>query len=313
LTISLKRPLLANNILEIIGFTPLVRLNRLPSDRSAEVLLKLEFMNPMFSVKDRIAYSMLKVAEEAGTIQPGKTVIIEPTSGNTGIGLAMATAVMGYRLILTMPDTMSMERRRVLKAMGAELILTPEIRGMSAAIKKAKELLAEHENSFMPQQFENPANPEIHRKTTALEILEATEGRLDCFVAGIGTGGTITGVGEVLKKQIEHVEVVGVEPANSPVLSGGPPGPHEIQGIGAGFVPPVLNRKVIDEIVQVKYDDARDTARKLARQEGIFVGISSGAICWAALQIARRLGVNRRLVAVVCDSGERYLSHEVYS
>ena len=313
MTISLKRPLLANNILEIIGFTPLVRLNRLPSDGSAEVLLKLEFMNPMFSVKDRIAYSMLKVAEEAGTIQPGKTVIIEPTSGNTGIGLAMATAVMGYRLILTMPDTMSMERRRVLKAMGAELILTPEIQGMSAAIKKAKELLAEHENSFMPQQFENPANPEIHRKTTALEILEATEGRLDCFVAGIGTGGTITGVGEVLKKQIGHVEVVGVEPANSPVLSGGPPGPHEIQGIGAGFIPPVLNRVIIDEIVQVKYDDARDTARKLARQEGIFVGISSGAICWAALQIARRLGVNRRLVAVVCDSGERYLSHEVYS
>lgn len=310
---SLQRPLLANNILELIGFTPLVRLNRLPADGSAEILLKLEFMNPMFSVKDRIAYSMLKAAEEAGTIQPGKTVIIEPTSGNTGIGLAMATAVMGYRLILTMPDTMSMERRRVLKAMGAELILTPEIRGMTAAIKRAEELLAEHENSFMPQQFENPANPRIHRETTALEILEATEGRLDCFVAGIGTGGTITGVGEVLKEQIGNVEVVGVEPANSPVLSGGLPGPHEIQGIGAGFVPPILNRRVIDEIIQVKYDDARDTARKLARQEGIFVGISSGAICWTALQIGRKLGADRRLVAVVCDSGERYLSHELYS
>ncbi|MDA2938048.1 cysteine synthase A [Acidobacteria bacterium AH-259-A15] len=308
-----QRPLLANNILELIGFTPLVRLNRLPVNDSAEVFLKLESLNPMFSVKDRIAYAMLKKAQEEGKIWPGKTVIIEPTSGNTGIGLAMAAAVMGYRLILTMPDTMSIERRRVLRAMGAELVLTPEIRGMSAAIKKAEELLQEHSDAYMPQQFENPANPEIHRQTTAMEILEATEGRLNCFVAGVGTGGTITGVGEVLKKEIEGVQIIGVEPADSPVLSGGSPAPHEIQGIGAGFVPSVLNRDIIDEIIQVEYVDACQTTRRLARQEGIFAGISSGAICWAALQVAKKLGKGSRVVAIVCDLGERYLSHQVYS
>ncbi|MFQ5929383.1 MAG: cysteine synthase A [Acidobacteriota bacterium] len=308
-----QRPLLANNILELIGFTPLVRLNRLPVNDSAEVFLKLESLNPMFSVKDRIAYAMLKKAQEEGKIWPGKTVIIEPTSGNTGIGLAMAAAVMGYRLILTMPDTMSIERRRVLRAMGAELVLTPEIRGMSAAIKKAEELLQEHSDAYMPQQFENPANPEIHRQTTAMEILEATEGRLNCFVAGVGTGGTITGVGEVLKKEIEGVQIIGVEPADSPVLSGGSPAPHEIQGIGAGFVPSVLNRDIIDEIIQVEYVDACQTTRRLARYEGIFAGISSGAICWAALQVAKKLGKGGRVVAIVCDLGERYLSHQVYS
>lgn len=308
-----QRPLLANNILELIGYTPLVRLNRLPDGNSAEVLLKLESLNPMFSVKDRIAYAMLREAEKKRDIRPGKTVIIEPTSGNTGIGLAMVAAVMGYKLILTMPDTMSIERRRILKAMGAELVLTPEIRGMEAAIKKAEELLQSYPDAYMPQQFENSANPQVHRQTTAIEILEATQGRLDCFVAGVGTGGTVTGVGEVLKEKLKAVQVVAVEPADSPVLSGGQPGPHELQGIGAGFVPPVLNRDVIDEILQVEYGDACQTTRMLARQEGIFTGISSGAICWAALQVAKQLGSGRRVVAILCDLGERYLSHPVYS
>lgn len=307
------RPLLANNVLELIGYTPLVRVNRLSDGDSAEILLKLEGLNPMFSVKDRIAYAMLKQAEEEGKITPGKTVIIEPTSGNTGIGLAMAAAVMGYRLILTMPDTMSIERRRVLAAMGAELVLTPEIKGMTAAVQRAEELIKQYDDAYMPQQFKNPANPEIHRRTTAVEILEATEGRLDCFVAGIGTGGTITGVGEVLKRELKQVLIVGVEPAESSVLSGGPPGPSRIQGIGAGFVPEVLNRDIIDDIVCVEYEDACQTARNLARREGVFVGISSGAICWAALQVAKKLGPGRRIVAVMPDLGERYLSHEVYA
>lgn len=307
------RPLLANNVLELIGYTPLVRVNRLSDGDSAEILLKLEGLNPMFSVKDRIAYAMLKKAEEEGKITPGKTVIIEPTSGNTGIGLAMAAAVMGYRLILTMPDTMSIERRRVLAAMGAELVLTPEVNGMMAAVERAEELVRQYGDAYMPQQFKNPANPEIHRRTTAVEILEATEGRLDCFVAGIGTGGTITGVGEVLKRELKQVLIIGVEPAESPVLSGGSPGPSRIQGIGAGFVPEVLNREIIDEIICVEYEDACQTARNLARQEGVFVGISSGATCWAALQVAKKLGAGRRIVAVMPDLGERYLSHEVYS
>ena len=308
-----QRPCLANNILELIGNTPLVRLNRLPKRESAEVLLKLESLNPMFSVKDRIGYAMLQDAERAGKILPGKTVIIEPTSGNTGIGLAMAAAVMGYQLILTMPDTMSVERRRILRAMGAELVLTPEVRGMGAAIEKAKELLEEYPDAYMPQQFENAANPEIHRRTTAVEILQATEGRLDCFVAGVGTGGTITGVGEVLKKQLQNVCIVAVEPADSPVLSGGAPGPHQIQGIGAGFVPPVLNLSIIDETMQVQYSDACRTTRRLAREEGIFTGISSGAICWAALEMAAKLGSGKRIVTIACDLGERYLSHPVFS
>mgnify|MGYP001251790790 FL=1 len=275
----IQRPCLANNILELIGNTPLVRLNHLPEKNSAEVLLKLESLNPMFSVKDRIAYAMLQEAEKSGEIHAGKTVIIEPTSGNTGIGLAMVAAVMGYQLILTMPDTMSMERRRILRAMGAKLVLTPEVQGMGAAIEKAKELLKKYPDSYMPQQFENPANPEIHRRTTAVEILQATEGHLDCFVAGVGTGGTITGVGEVLKKQLKEVCIVAVEPADSAVLSGQKPGPHELQGIGAGFIPPVLNLDIIDEIIQVQYSDASQTTRRLAREEGIFTGISSGAIC----------------------------------
>ena len=308
-----QRPLIANSVLELIGNTPLVRVNRLNKPPSAEVLLKLESLNPMFSVKDRIAYAMLKKAEEEGKIRPGKTVIIEPTSGNTGIGLAMASAVMGYRLILTMPDTMSLERRRVLTAMGAELILTPEVQGMGAAIEKAEELVSEFADGYMPQQFENPANPAIHRTTTAVEILEATEGRLDCFVAGVGTGGTITGVGEVLKEELDEVLIVAVEPSDSPVLSGGIAGPHELQGIGAGFVPPVLNRDVIDEIICVDFEDAQRTTRQLARQESIFTGISSGSICWAALQLAQRLGKGRRVVAMVCDLGERYLSHPVFA
>ena len=308
-----RRPLIANNVLELIGNTPLVRINHLVDQHSAEILLKLESLNPMFSVKDRIAYAMLKRAEDEGRIRPGKTIIVEPTSGNTGIGLAMAAAVMGYRLILTMPDTMSLERRRVLTAMGAELILTPEIQGMGAAIEKAEELLSQFTDAYMPQQFKNPANPAIHRSTTAREILEATEGRLDCFVAGVGTGGTITGVGEVLKEELEDVLIVAVEPSDSPVLSGGVAGPHELQGIGAGFVPPVLNRDVIDEIICVELEDAQRITRQLARQEGIFTGISSGSICWGALEMARRLGEGLRVVAMVCDLGERYLSHPVFA
>ena len=292
----IQRPCLANNILELIGNTPMVRLNHLPGKDSAEVLLKLESLNPMFSIKDRIAYAMLQEAEKSGKIHAGKTIIIEPTSGNTGIGLAMVAAVMGYQLILTMPDTMSMERRRILRAMGAKLVLTPEIQGMGAAIEKAKELLKKYPDSYMPQQFENPANPEIHRCTTAVEILQATEGHLDCFVAGVGTGGTITGVGEVLKKQLQKVCIVAVEPADSPVLSGQKPGPHELQGIGAGFIPPVLNLDIVDEIIQVQYSDARQTTHRLARKEGIFTGISSGAICWAALKMAAKLGKGKRIV-----------------
>ncbi len=307
-----QRPLLADNILDLIGYTPLVRLNRLPTPGSAEVLLKLESMNPMFSVKDRIARAMLQRAEEEGRIRPGRTVVVEATSGNTGIGLAMAAAVMGYRLILAMPDTMSLERRRVLRAMGAELVLTPGSEGMGPAIEKARQLFKNLPDAFMPQQFENPANPEIHRKTTAVEILEATEGKLDAFVAGVGTGGTITGVGEVLKREIADVQIVAVEPADSPVLSGGRPGPHELQGLGAGFIPPILNREVIDRVILVHYEPARETARALARQEGIFAGISSGANCWAALRVAEELGAGRRIVAITCDLGERYLSHDVY-
>jgi cysteine synthase A len=308
-----QRPLLANNILELIGYTPLVRLNRLVEPDSAEVLVKLESFNPMWSVKDRIGAAMLQAAEKEGKIQRGRTTLIEPTSGNTGIGLAMAAAVMGYRLILTMPDTMTLERRRVLAALGAEIVLTPDSEGMGGAIIKAEELVAETPDSFMPQQFDNPANPEVHRRTTAVEILEATEGRLDALVAGVGTGGTVTGVGEVLKEKIPHVKIFAVEPIESAVLSGEKPRPHKIQGIGAGFVPNVLNIRIIDEIVKVTYEDSRDTARRLAREEGIFVGISSGAVTWAALGVARDLGKGKRLVAVLPDLGERYLSHDVYA
>jgi cysteine synthase A len=308
-----QRPVLANNILELIGYTPLVRLNRVVEPGSAEVLAKLESFNPMWSVKDRIGAAMLQAAERERKIEAGITTLIEPTSGNTGIGLAMAAAVMGYRLILTMPDTMTIERRRVLAALGAEIVLTPGTEGMTGAIKKAEQLIATTPSSFMPQQFNNPANPEIHRKTTAIEILEATEGRLDAFVAGVGTGGTITGVGEVLKEKIPRIKIYAVEPVESAVLSGGKPGPHKIQGIGPGFVPAVLNTGIINEIIQVSYENARDTARRLAREEGIFVGISSGAIAWAALEVAKKLREGKRIVAVLPDLGERYLSHDLYA
>ena len=308
-----RRPKICNNVLETIGHTPLVRLNRLPAPGSAEVLVKLESFNPMRSIKDRIAFAMSDAAEREGRITPGKTTIIEPTSGNTGIGLAMTTAAKGYRLILTMPDSMSVERVRVLRALGAEIVLTPEKAHMKGAIAKAEELLREIPDSYMPQQFNNLANPAIHRCTTAIEILEDTDAQLDAFVAGVGTGGTITGVGEVLKERLRNVMLVAVEPKESPVLSGGPAGPHAIQGIGAGFVPRVLNAEIIDRIVPVEYADSKQTARRLSREEGILCGISSGAICWAALKVAKELGEEKRVVAVLPDLGERYLTTDVFA
>jgi cysteine synthase A len=295
----------AETILDLIGSTPVVRLHRLPPDGSAVVWAKLESFNPGGSVKDRIAKSMVEAAEASGSLQPGG-VIVEPTSGNTGIGLAMVAAAKGYRCILTMPDTLSVERRALMKAYGAELILTPGAEGMNGAIAKAEELSREH-GYFMPLQFANPANPEAHRRTTAAEIL-AQVGRVDAFVGGVGTGGTITGVGEILKDTLPRVRIVAVEPAGSPVLSGGAPGKHKIQGIGAGFVPEVLNTEVIDEIVQVTDDDAFKIARRLATEEGILAGISSGAAAWAALRVAQELGQGRVVVVVLPDTGERYLS-----
>ena len=307
------RPKICANILETIGHTPLVRLNRLPVGGSAELVVKLEAFNPTRSVKDRIAFAMIDSAEREGKITPGKTTIIEPTSGNTGIGLAMTAAAKGYRLILTMPDSMSLERTRVLRALGAEIFLTPDALGMRGAIAKAEGLLREVPDGFMPQQFNNPANPAIHRRTTANEIIEDTDGKLDAFVAGVGTGGTITGVGEVLKERLRSVTLVAVEPKDSPVLSGGPPAPHPIQGIGAGFVPRVLNTEIIDRIIPVEYEDAKLTARRLAREEGILCGISSGAICWAALLVAKELAAGKRVVALLPDLGERYLSTDLYA
>ncbi|HWX40562.1 MAG TPA: cysteine synthase A [Blastocatellia bacterium] len=309
----LGRPKICSSILDTIGHTPLVRLNRLPAPGSAEVLAKIEAFNPMRSVKDRIGFAMVDAAEREGNIAPGRTTIVEPTSGNTGIGLAMAAAAKGYRIILTMPDSMTAERTRVLRALGAEIVLTPDARGMQGAIEKAEEIVRTTPGGFMPQQFNNPANPEIHRKTTALEIIEDTGGKLDAFVAGVGTGGTITGVGEVLKDRLRNVLVVAVEPKDSPVLSGGAAAPHPIQGIGAGFIPRVLNREIIDRVVPVEYDDAKTSARRLAREEGILCGISSGAICWAALGIARELGAGRRVVMVLPDLGERYLTTDVFA
>lgn len=299
------------NILELIGQTPMVRLNKIVEPGMAKILAKLENFNPGGSVKDRICLSMIEDAEKKGLIKKG-TTIIEPTSGNTGIGLAMVAAVKGYRCILTMPETMSLERISILKSYGAEVILTPGLEGMKGAIKKAEQLLKETPNSFMPQQFKNPANPEIHKKTTAKEILQATGENVDAFVAGVGTGGTITGVGEVLKKRSSNIKIVAVEPKNSAVLSGKQPGPHKIQGIGAGFVPDILNRQVIDEIIQVDDDDAFKTSRRLAKEEGLFVGISSGAAVWAALQVARGLGRGKTVVVVLPDGGERYFSMEQY-
>jgi cysteine synthase A len=291
-----------------VGKTPLVRLNRIQKGLNAEILVKIESFNPLSSVKDRIGVAMIEAAEAAGLISKD-TVIIEPTSGNTGIALAFVCAAKGYRLILTMPDTMSMERRHLLSILGAELVLTEGARGMKGAIEKAEELAASNKNSFIPQQFKNPANPEIHRRTTAEEIWNDTDGRVDYVIAGIGTGGTITGIGEVLKKRKPSVKMIAVEPTDSPVLSGGKPGPHKIQGIGAGFVPDVLNRDVIDEIIQVAHENAGEMARRIAKEEGILVGISSGAALWAALEVAKRKEAEgKMIVAILPDSGERYLS-----
>jgi cysteine synthase A len=295
----------AETVLDLIGDTPMVRLRRMPAPGSAQIWAKLERFNPGGSVKDRIAKSMIEAAEDAGLLGPGG-VIVEPTSGNTGIGLAMVAAVKGYRLILVMPEGLSAERAALLRAFGAEVVFTPRPMGMKGAIAQAEEFAREH-GYFVPLQFSNPANPEIHRSATAAEILKQL-GRLDAFVAGVGTGGTVTGVGEILKDALPGIEIVAVEPAGSPVLSGGSPGKHKIQGIGAGFVPEVLNTDVIDQIVQVTDENAAQTARRLAREEGILAGISSGAAAWAAMQVANRLGEGKTVVALLPDTGERYLS-----
>ena len=306
---------IAQKLTDLIGNTPMLALNRYSREAGLPepIIGKLEYFNPLGSVKDRIAFAMIEAAEAAGKIKPD-TVIIEPTSGNTGIGLAFVAASRGYKLILTMPETMSVERRNLLKALGAELVLTPGAEGMKGAIRKAEELAQANPNSFLPQQFKNPANPEIHRQTTAEEIWRDTEGKVDIFVAGVGTGGTITGVGGVLKARNPSVQVIAVEPADSPVLSGGQPGPHKIQGIGAGFVPDVLNRTVIDEIITVKNDDAMATGRELARTEGLLIGISCGAAVWAATQVARRPENKGKVIVVILpDTGERYLSTPLFT
>ncbi|MBE9608031.1 cysteine synthase A [Chitinilyticum piscinae] len=303
---------IANSVTDLIGNTPLVKLNRVTDGCVATVVAKLEYMNPSHSVKDRIAVSMIDAAEAAGKIGPD-TVIVEPTSGNTGIGLAMVCAARGYKLVLTMPETMSKERRALLRGYGAELVLTPGPEGMGGAIAKAKALAEEHANYFMPQQFENPANPEIHRKTTAEELWNDTDGQIDFLIAGVGTGGTITGVAEVLKARKPSFKAVAIEPDASPVLSGGQKGPHPIQGIGAGFVPGVLNTQAYDEVIRVTNDDAFATARALATQEGILSGISAGAAVWAALQVAKRPENAGKLIAVIIPSfGERYLSTKLF-
>ncbi|CAN2247361.1 cysteine synthase A [Bacillus vallismortis] len=301
----------ANSITELIGNTPIVKLNRLADENSADVYLKLEYMNPGSSVKDRIGLAMIEAAEREGKLKAGDT-IIEPTSGNTGIGLAMVAAAKGLKAILVMPDTMSMERRNLLRAYGAELVLTPGAEGMKGAIKKAEELAEKH-GYFVPQQFNNPSNPEIHRQTTGKEIVEQFgDDQLDAFVAGIGTGGTITGAGEILKEAYPSIKIYAVEPSDSPVLSGGKPGPHKIQGIGAGFVPDILNTEVYDEIFPVKNEEAFEYARRAAREEGILGGISSGAAIYAALQVAKKLGKGKKVLAVIPSNGERYLSTPLY-
>ena len=302
-----------NNIIETIGRTPLVKLNRITEDVEPNIYAKLEFFNPGGSVKDRVAMAMIEKAEQEGIIDK-ETTIIEPTSGNMGIGLALVCAAKGYKLVLAMPESMTLERRQILKAYGAELVLTPAAKGMKGAIEKAEELAKEKGNVFIPQQFKNLANPEIHRKTTAKEIFNDLEGRVDGFVAGVGTGGTITGVGEILKEKVgPRLKVYAVEPKDSPVLSGGKPSPHKIQGIGAGFVPDVLNTKIYDKIIQVEYKDAIATARKLAKLEGIFAGISSGANAWAAIyEASKDFERGDKVVFIVCDTGERYLSTELY-
>ncbi len=300
---------IAATVLDLIGGTPMVRLSRVVEEGWADVVGKVESFNPAGSVKDRIALSMIEAAEREGRIKPGDT-IVEPTSGNTGIGLAMVAAVRGYRLIVTMPEDMSLARRDLLARYGAEVILTPAIEGMTGSVYAAQELLNEHPDYFMPQQFENPANPEVHRRTTAQEILAATGGRLDAFVAGVGTGGTITGVGEVLKAESPDILIVAVEPARSPVLQGGRAGVTAIQGIGAGFAPGILNREVLDEIISVADEEAISMSRRLCREEGLLVGISAGANVIAALKVAKRLGQGKRVVTVLPDTGERYLTME---
>lgn len=299
------------NVTELIGETPVVKLNRLVSPQEADVYVKLEFANPSGSVKDRAAAHMLRTAEQAGRLAPGAT-IIEPTSGNTGIGLAMNAAAKGYRIILVMPDNMTKERIRLLEAYGAEVVLTPAAQRMPGAIARAKELLAQIPGSFMPQQFQNPANPDIHRLTTGPEIVQQMEGRLDGFVATAGTGGTITGTGEYLRSQIPNLHITVVEPQGSPVLSGGEPGPHKLVGTSPGFIPPVLNTAIYDEIVQVSDEDALETTRRLAAREGILVGPSSGASVWAGIQLARRLGPGKRVLCIAPDTGERYLSMGIF-
>ncbi|MRX72977.1 cysteine synthase A [Bacillus lacus] len=301
----------ANSITDLIGETPVVKLNRIPDENSADIYLKLEFMNPGSSVKDRIALSMIEDAFHKGHLQPGDT-IIEPTSGNTGIGLAMVAAAKGLKALLVMPETMSMERRNLLRAYGAELILTPGAEGMKGAIKKAEEL-AEEKGLFMPQQFKNEANPEIHKNTTGPEIVKQFEEiGLDAFVSGIGTGGTITGAGQVLKEAFPSIKIYAVEPSDSPVLSGGTPGPHKIQGIGAGFVPSILKTDIYDEVITVKNEEAFEYARRAAREEGILGGISSGAAIYAALEVAKKLGKGKKVLAVIPSNGERYLSTPLY-
>lgn len=303
---------IANSVVDLIGGTPIVKLNRLvEDDASADVYLKLEYMNPGSSVKDRIALAMIEAAEKSGDLKPGST-IIEPTSGNTGIGLAMVAAAKGYRSILVMPETMSIERRRLLKAYGAELVLTPGPEGMGGAIRKAEELAKEN-GYFIPQQFKNISNPEVHRLTTGPEIIDAfgDEG-LDAFIAGIGTGGTITGAGEVLKEKYKDIKIYAVEPADSPVLSGGKPGPHKIQGIGAGFIPDILNSEVYEGIIQVSTDQAFEYARRAGKEEGVLGGISSGAAIYAALQVAKELGKGKKVLAIIPSNGERYLSTPLY-
>ena len=300
-----------DSITDLIGQTPLVRLQRVVKSGRANIYVKVEYFNPGGSVKDRIAMGMIQDAEQRGVLQPGGT-IVEPTSGNTGIGLAMIAAARGYRLIVVLPDTMSVERRMLMAAYGAEFVLTPGAEGMKGAIEEAKRLLSENPDYFMPQQFENSANPEAHRRSTALELLNQLSS-IDAFVAGIGTGGTITGVGEILKARLPEIKIIGVEPASSPVISGGKPGPHKIQGIGAGFVPAVLNQTIMDQLIQVSNEDAIDMTRRLAREEGLLVGISSGAAISAALQVAETLGEGKNVVVIAPDTGERYLSTEVFT